>query len=439
MIPIYKLKFFFVSLLILFGFGILFAQDFPGRGSYLNNAESFLNTPTYDGSGEVVHPSIVYFPDSWNNYKYWMAMTPYPDGNNKYENPSILVSDDGIKWIVPNGLANPVVERLKYGYNADPDILYNPDTDELWIYYIESITRRKYQRYSLKYLKSSDGINWSSPGIIFEYEPVQMVSPSIIYKDSKYVMWSVNSGEEGWQSNRNFVEMRCSTDGINWTPPGKVFLFQKGYIVWHIDVLYNPAFNEYWMLVAAYPVGMNALYTRLFFVKSKDGIFWDALDKPIIDCIYKDKWDSQCIYRSTFIYDELTDNVKIWYSAYDNFDWHIGYIKFEYMLFYQKISDLLSKDFKDKNFIGLQNIPNPLVNETTIVFELKESSNVRIDIYSITGKKVKSLVNFYYSPGIHTASWDGKNEQGLNVANGMYLYNFRTEKIKKSRTFIVLR
>src|SRR5438093_1338690 len=49
-----------------------------------------LVVPTYDGSGQSVHPDIVAFPDSWSGAYYWMAMTPYPNGDPTYENPSLL-------------------------------------------------------------------------------------------------------------------------------------------------------------------------------------------------------------------------------------------------------------------------------------------------------------------------------------------------------------
>ncbi len=35
-------------------------------------------------------------------------MTPYPNGNDTYENPSILAGNDGTSWAVPAGLINPI-------------------------------------------------------------------------------------------------------------------------------------------------------------------------------------------------------------------------------------------------------------------------------------------------------------------------------------------
>lgn len=52
-----------------------------------------LEIPTYDGSKQLTHPSVLYFPESWNGHKYWAVATPYPNSNDEYENPSIYYFD----------------------------------------------------------------------------------------------------------------------------------------------------------------------------------------------------------------------------------------------------------------------------------------------------------------------------------------------------------
>src|SRR4051794_8423432 len=61
----------------------------------MRNAAAPLVTPTYEVSGQVVHPAVVRFADGWHGYEYWMAVEPYPNENDHYENPSILASNDG--------------------------------------------------------------------------------------------------------------------------------------------------------------------------------------------------------------------------------------------------------------------------------------------------------------------------------------------------------
>ena len=81
---------------------------------------------TYDGSGVTVHPAVLNLGNVWNGYQYWLAITPYPKGNDDYENPSIYASNDGISWVVPAGLTNPI-EPFPGGinnYNADPFFIF---------------------------------------------------------------------------------------------------------------------------------------------------------------------------------------------------------------------------------------------------------------------------------------------------------------------------
>src|SRR5271166_5048875 len=69
----------------------------------MQNAAAPLVTPTYDGSGQVTEPSIANFPGGWHGFTYWLAVAPYPHSHAAYENPSILVSNNGTNWSVPPG------------------------------------------------------------------------------------------------------------------------------------------------------------------------------------------------------------------------------------------------------------------------------------------------------------------------------------------------
>ena len=46
--------------------------------SILKNAVCPQHIPTYDGSDQSTHPSVLRFDAPWHGYLYWMAMTPYP-------------------------------------------------------------------------------------------------------------------------------------------------------------------------------------------------------------------------------------------------------------------------------------------------------------------------------------------------------------------------
>jgi hypothetical protein len=65
----------------------------------------------------------------------------------------------------------------------------------------------------------------------------------------------------------------------------------------------------------------------------------------------------------------------------------------------------------------LRNYPNPFNNTTIIAYELEGSSNVTLEVYDITGRSVKSLVNEYQSAGSHEVTFDA-----AGLSGGMYFY-----------------
>jgi hypothetical protein len=76
------------------------------------------------------------------------------------------------------------------------------------------------------------------------------------------------------------------------------------------------------------------------------------------------------------------------------------------------------------------NKPNPFNKTTTIVYHLLNNSNVDIDIYNITGQKVRQLVkNEWKVKGEHFIDWDCKNEDGHKVPQGTYIYNVNTNDL----------
>ena len=64
-----------------------------------------------------------------------------------------------------------------------------------------------------------------------------------------------------------------------------------------------------------------------------------------------------------------------------------------------------------------QNYPNPFNPTSTIQFTLPQSGEVRLDVFTITGQLVTTLVNSRMSSGEHAVTFDGSN-----LASGVYIY-----------------
>jgi|GEM_PF-6143553 len=69
----------------------------------------------------------------------------------------------------------------------------------------------------------------------------------------------------------------------------------------------------------------------------------------------------------------------------------------------------------------LQNYPNPFNPDTFVRFGLCEDSEVTITVYNIKGQRVLTLLNETRGAGYHVVRWDGHDESGRTVGNGIYL------------------
>jgi len=69
-----------------------------------------------------------------------------------------------------------------------------------------------------------------------------------------------------------------------------------------------------------------------------------------------------------------------------------------------------------------QNNPNPFNRSTSIQLALPAQSRIRLVVYNITGQQVKTLVDDNLNSGYHNITWNGRDQSGQSVANGIYFY-----------------
>lgn len=86
-----------------------------------------------------------------------------------------------------------------------------------------------------------------------------------------------------------------------------------------------------------------------------------------------------------------------------------------------------------------QNYPNPFNAGTVIRFAQPVDGNVRIDVFNILGRKVKTLVNEFRVAGTHQTDWDGRSDDGVEVATGVYFYRITTDAFSSTRKMVLLK
>ena len=92
----------------------------------------------------------------------------------------------------------------------------------------------------------------------------------------------------------------------------------------------------------------------------------------------------------------------------------------------------------------LPNFPNPFNPETWIPYQLAKPSHVSITIYDIRGNVVRRLdlgqqKTGYYTDRSRAAHWDGRNNVGEHVANGIYFYKFEADGVSALRKMLIVK
>ncbi|MBN1351031.1 T9SS type A sorting domain-containing protein [candidate division KSB1 bacterium] len=88
----------------------------------------------------------------------------------------------------------------------------------------------------------------------------------------------------------------------------------------------------------------------------------------------------------------------------------------------------------------VQNYPNPVTRsesglQTNFGVELPFRSDVTVSIYNVLGQRIRVIVQEELGAGLHSFQWDGKNEAGILVPAGMYLYRLQAKSSDGKRFF----
>ena len=95
-----------------------------------------------------------------------------------------------------------------------------------------------------------------------------------------------------------------------------------------------------------------------------------------------------------------------------------------------------------RNWLG-QNFPNPFNPETWIPFELEGRGEVVVSIYNLNGSLIRQIQFGQLSAGKYltkdkAAYWDGRNQIGERVSNGLYFYQLQTRTFQQTKKLVVI-
>ncbi len=88
------------------------------------------------------------------------------------------------------------------------------------------------------------------------------------------------------------------------------------------------------------------------------------------------------------------------------------------------------------DFVLDQNHPNPFNPQTNITYCLPMSGGIKLTIYDLLGRRVRTLVDGHQSSGYNSLDWDGTDDHGNPVASGIYFYRLEAEGFDGARNSV---
>ena len=98
------------------------------------------------------------------------------------------------------------------------------------------------------------------------------------------------------------------------------------------------------------------------------------------------------------------------------------------------------KEIQLQKIINLdQNYPNPFNPITTLRYYLPEDGLVKITIYDMMGRVVKTLMNGSQTAGYKSIQWNATNDEGAPVSAGLYLYTIQAGEFRQTKKMVLLK
>jgi flagellar hook assembly protein FlgD len=83
--------------------------------------------------------------------------------------------------------------------------------------------------------------------------------------------------------------------------------------------------------------------------------------------------------------------------------------------------------------------PNPFSARTQISYQFPLDGPVNLQVFDASGRSVKTLQNGLQRAGKYTVTWDGRDGNGRNVANGVYFYRFDAPGFRDVKKAVVMK
>lgn len=197
-----------------------------------------IKVKTYDGSNQVVHPDMLFNPNTKN---YILAFTPYPYGFDCYENPSILYGKElnNLKAVKSNPIAISEIDR-PLCHLCDPVLLQ--DGQKYYCFFLDVLNIGDTRKCVFYYSDSNDILKWSSKKIVKQYSfnissKQHVLCPAIIKYGTFFYFYTVHVDVE----NDSYLSVSKSglIDKFENEEQCIIKNMPENYYLWHLNICFD--------------------------------------------------------------------------------------------------------------------------------------------------------------------------------------------------------
>jgi hypothetical protein len=80
--------------------------------------------------------------------------------------------------------------------------------------------------------------------------------------------------------------------------------------------------------------------------------------------------------------------------------------------------------------------PSPFRTGTQVVLDLGREAPVELDVYDLTGRRVRSLISGTQTPGRYQVNWNGDDGSGRQLPSGVYLLRLKSGSKVETRRLV---
>ncbi|MCP4545158.1 MAG: hypothetical protein GY835_01680 [bacterium] len=252
-------------------------------------------------------------------------------------------------------------------------------------------------------------------------DPVQQVQPEDDHSaDPGSLCFVTGNGSVGGTAGANDV------DGGKTTLLTPVFDLSQAseavisYWRWYTENLGNNPNEEYWVVDV-----------------TNNGVDWVHLENTLVS---DNSWTQFTFDLTEYI--TLTDNVQIRFIAQDQGSGTLVEAAVDDFLMdatFPILTAIPGEEAAPQRAALGPNFPNPFNPKTTIQFDLPATGMVKLMVFDVTGRRVRTLLDGKAVMGHHEIVWDGRDATGHQVASGLYFTRLIMSESTLTRKMMLLK